>query len=192
VEPGQTSRCSATATDPDGDPVTYEWTAPSGSFNPANAANTTWTAPQQLGNVPVTITARDNRGGSATSSVTLQVVRREVITFEDVHFDFDRFNLRPQALMILDAAVMKLMANPNIRVTIEGHCDSIGTSEYNLALGERRANSVRDYLVSRGIMQDRMRTVSYGEDRPIADNKTADGRAMNRRAHIVVIMETVQ
>jgi peptidoglycan-associated lipoprotein len=140
----------------------------------------------------VTVTASDNRGGSATSSVTLQVVRREVITFEDVHFQFDRYNLRPDALMILDAAVMKLMANPNIRVTIEGHCDSIGTSEYNLALGERRANSVRDYLVSRGIMQDRMRTVSYGEDRPIADNNTAEGRAMNRRAHIVVIMETVQ
>jgi outer membrane protein OmpA-like peptidoglycan-associated protein len=88
--------------------------------------------------------------------------------------------------------VTKLMANPNIRVTIEGHCDSIGTSEYNLALGERRANSVRDYLTSRGISQDRMRTVSYGEDRPIADNKTAEGRAMNRRAHLVVIMETVQ
>ncbi|HVZ21204.1 MAG TPA: OmpA family protein [Vicinamibacterales bacterium] len=192
VEPGQTSRCTATATDPDGDAVTYQWTAPSGTFNPADAASTTWTAPQQLGNVPVTVTARDSRGGSATSSVTLQVVRREVITFEDVHFQFDRYNLRPDALMILDAAVTKLMANPNIRVTIEGHCDSIGTSEYNLALGERRANSVRDYLVSRGIGQDRMRTVSYGEDRPIADNKTAEGRAMNRRAHLVVIMETVQ
>ena len=192
VEPGQTSRCSATATDPDGDPVTYAWTAPGGTFNPANAANTTWTAPQQLGSVPVTVTARDNRGGSATASITLQVVRREVITFEDVHFAFDRYNLRPEALKILDDAVMKLMANPNIRVTIEGHTDSIGTSEYSLALGERRANSVRDYLVNRGIMQDRMRTVSYGEDRPIADNKTAEGRAMNRRAHIVVIMETVQ
>ena len=58
--------------------------------------------------------------------------------FEDVHFDFDRFNLRPDALKILDDAVAKLQANPGLNVTIEGHCDSIGTVEYNLALGERR------------------------------------------------------
>jgi peptidoglycan-associated lipoprotein len=120
------------------------------------------------------------------------VIRRVVITFEDVHFDFDRFNLRPDALKILDDAVGKLMSNPNIRVTIEGHCDSIGTTEYNLALGERRANSVSDYLVNRGIMQTRMQTVSYGEDRPIADNGSAQGRAQNRRAHLVVIMEVVR
>ena len=109
-----------------------------------------------------------------------------------MHFDFDRFNLRPDALKILDDAVSKLMQNPNVRVTIEGHCDSIGTSEYNLALGERRANSVRDYLTTRGIMNTRLSTVSYGEDRPIAENRTTQGRAQNRRAHLVVIVETVQ
>jgi peptidoglycan-associated lipoprotein len=109
--------------------------------------------------------------------------------FEDVHFDFDRFNLRPDALKILDDAVQKLQANPTLNVTIEGHCDSIGTVEYNLALGERRANSVRDYLASRGIGANRLRTVSYGEERPIADNNTAEGRAMNRRAHLAVIIQ---
>ena len=108
-----------------------------------------------------------------------------MIEFEDVHFDFDRFNLRPDALKILDDAVAKLQANPNVHVTIEGHSDSIGTQQYNLALGERRANSVRDYLVRRGIAASRLRTVSYGEERPIADNETAAGRAMNRRAHLV-------
>ena len=74
-------------------------------------------------------------------------------------------------------------------MTIEGHCDSIGTVEYNLALGERRANSVRDYLQSRGIAMTRLRTVSYGEERPLADNSTAEGRAMNRRAHLAVIIQ---
>jgi peptidoglycan-associated lipoprotein len=118
------------------------------------------------------------------------VVRRETVAFEDVHFDFDRFNLRPDALKILDDAVAKLQANPDIRVTIEGHCDSIGTQQYNLALGERRANAAREYLVSRGIAASRLQTVSYGEDRPIADNNTAQGRAQNRRAHLLVIMET--
>ena len=111
--------------------------------------------------------------------MTLQVVRREVITFEDVHFDFDKYNLRPDALKILDDAISKLMMNPDLRITIEGHCDSIGTIEYNLALGERRATAVRDYLSNRGIMNTRLRTVSYGEERPVADNTSAEGRAMN-------------
>ena len=189
VEPGGTSNLTATGTDPDGDPITYQWAAPQGSFNNANAANTIWTAPNQPGNVAATVTAQDGRGGSATGSVTVQVVRRETLMFEDVHFDFDRFNLRPDALQILDAAIPKLQANPDLNVTIEGHCDSMGTVEYNLALGERRSNTVRDYMVSRGIAASRLRTVSYGEERPVGDNATADGRAMNRRAHLAVIIQ---
>jgi outer membrane protein OmpA-like peptidoglycan-associated protein len=189
VEPGRTSNLTAAGTDPDGDPLTYQWMAPQGTFNNPTAPNTVWTAPNQEGSVPVTVTAQDNRGGTATGSTTIQVVRRTTLAFEDVHFDFDRFNLRPDALKILDDAVAKLQANPDLNVTIEGHCDSIGTVEYNLALGERRANVVRDYLVNRGIGAGRLRTVSYGEERPIADNATAAGRAMNRRAHLMVIIQ---
>jgi OmpA-OmpF porin, OOP family len=121
--------------------------------------------------------------------VNLTVARRTVLMFEDVHFDFDRFNLRPDAIKILDDAVSKLQANPALNVTIEGHTDAIGTVEYNIALGERRSNSVRDYLLSRGITAGRLRTVSYGEERPVADNETAEGRAMNRRAHLAVIIQ---
>jgi peptidoglycan-associated lipoprotein len=192
IEPGGQSRLGASATDPDGDALTYRWTAPSGTFNPAGSANTTFTASNQEGNVPVTVTAQDARGGSTSATLVLQVVKKEVITFEDVHFQFDRYSLRPDALKILDDAVAKLMSNPKTRITIEGHCDSVGTAEYNIALGERRANSVRDYLQTRGIMNNRLRTVSYGEDRPASDNNTAQGRALNRRAHLVVIVETVQ
>jgi len=119
----------------------------------------------------------------------VNVAQREVIAFEDVHFAFDRFNLTPEALKILDDAVAKLQANPDINVTIEGHTDSIGTSEYNLALGERRANSVRDYLSMRGVPAGRLRTVSYGEERPITTNDTSAGRAMNRRAHLLVVLQ---
>ena len=189
VEPGRTLNLTAAGTDPDGDPLMYQWTAPQGTFNNPNAANTVWTAPTQPGNVAVMVTAQDSRGGTATGSATIQVVRRETLMFEDVHFDFDRFNLRPEALTILDDAIAKLQSNPDLQVTIEGHCDSIGTIEYNLALGERRANAVRDYLVTRGIAAMRLRTVSYGEERPIADNGTAVGRAMNRRAHVAVIIQ---
>jgi peptidoglycan-associated lipoprotein len=189
VEPGGNTNLSAQATDPDGDPLTFRWTAPSGTFSNPNAPNTTFTAPNTEGNVPVQLAVQDNRGGATTASITIPVVRREAIMFEDVHFDFDRFNLRQDALKILDDAVAKLQANPNLNVTVEGHCDSIGTVEYNIALGERRASSVRDYLVSRGIATSRLRTVSYGEERPIADNNTAAGRAMNRRAHLLVVIQ---
>ena len=185
LEPGQTTNLSAPATDPDGDTITYTWTAPAGTFSSQNGMNTTWTAPNQEGNYPLTVTANDGRGGTATNSITIPVMRRAPITFEDVHFDFDMSTLKPEAIQILDMAVMTLNANPTLTVTIEGHTDSVGTSEYNLSLGERRANAVRDYLLSRGIAAGRMRTVSYGEERPIADNNTDAGRAMNRRAHIV-------
>jgi OmpA-OmpF porin, OOP family len=147
--------------------------------------NTMWTAPNQEGNYPLTVTVTDGRGGTATNSITIPVMRRAPIVFEAVHFDFDMSTLRPDAIQILDRAVMTLQANPTLNVTIEGNTDSVGTSEYNLSLGERRANAVRDYLLNRGIAAGRMRTVSYGEERPIADNGTDAGRAMNRRAEIV-------
>ena len=121
--------------------------------------NTQWTAPPQEGNYPLTVTANDGRGGTATNSITIPVMRRQAIMFEDVHFDFDRSNLKPEAIAILDRAVMTLQANPMLNVTIEGHTDSVGTAEYNLSLGERRANAVRDYLLNRGIGANRMFSV---------------------------------
>ena len=185
LEPGQLTNLSVSATDPDGDVITYTWSAAAGTFSSQNGANTLWTAPNQEGNYPLTVTANDGRGGVATNSITIPVMRRAAVTFDDVHFEFDRSTLQPEAIRILDDAVMKLQANPTLSVTIEGHCDSVGTAEYNLSLGERRANAVRDYLLGRGIAAARMRTVSYGEERPIADNNTEAGRAMNRRAHLV-------
>ena len=188
VETGQSTTLNSPATDPDNDPITYRWSAPTGTFGTPNQPRTTWTAPNQEGSVPLTVTAEDGRGGRATNSVNIQVVRpvQKVYTFDDVHFDFDRYNLRPEAVKILDEAIVTLRENPELRVTIEGHTDWIGTTEYNLALGERRANAVRDYLVSRGVDPSRMTIVSYGEERPIADNTTVEGRALNRRAAIVV------
>jgi OOP family OmpA-OmpF porin len=187
LEPGQPTNLSSPATDPDGDTITYTWNAPAGTFNAQTGMNTIWTAPGMEGNYPLTVTANDGRGGTATNSITIPVMRRAAIVFEDVHFDFDRSTLRPDAIRILDDAVMKLQANPTLNVTIEGHTDSVGTAEYNLSLGERRANAVRDYLLNRGIAASRLRTVSYGEERPIADNNTDAGRAQNRRASIVTM-----
>jgi peptidoglycan-associated lipoprotein len=149
--------------------------------------NTIWTAPNGGGQLPLTVVASDGRGGTATNSTTIPVMRRAPLVFDDVYFDFDMSSLKPEAIRILDAAVMSLQANPRLNVTIEGHTDSVGTAEYNLSLGERRANAVRDYLLNRGIAAARLRTVSYGEERPKADNSTPEGRAMNRRASFVTM-----
>ncbi len=108
-----------------------------------------------------------------------------VYNFEDVHFDFDRYTLRPDALRILDEAVSAMQADATLNLTIEGHTCSIGTNEYNMALGERRANAVRDYLVSRGIAATRLRTVSFGEENPKFDNSREETRRMNRRAALI-------
>ena len=141
--------------------------------------------------MPLTVTVDDGKGGTASDSVTVQVVRpaQKVFTFEDVHFDFDRYTLRPEATRLLDEAVTTLQQNPQLTITLEGHTCNIGTAEYNLALGERRANAVRDYLVSRGISASRLKTVSYGEERPKYDNAREETRRLNRRAALVVRIE---
>ncbi|WP_300272329.1 OmpA family protein [Halomonas sp.] len=113
-------------------------------------------------------------------------VEFEPVTLQsDVTFAFDSAELRPGAEYELNEVAATLNNNPEVRVTIAGHTDSIGSNEYNLGLSERRAESVRDYLVSQGVADGRMRTVGYGEERPVATNETDEGRAMNRRVEIM-------
>lgn len=188
VQVGKSATITADAQDPDGDALTYAWSVPTGKLaNPADR-QTLWTAPEQEGSVPVTVTVDDGKGGTATDTVNIQVVRPPVreYKFEDVHFDFDRYSLRPEATRVLDEVVKALADNPELNIEVEGHTCNIGTAEYNLALGERRAMSVREYLTSRGVGADRLRTVSYGEERPKHDNGREETRRLNRRAGLVV------
>ena len=111
---------------------------------------------------------------------------RAALNFEEVHFDFDRSEIRPEDRARLTEAARVLNANPGVRVTIEGHADELGTSEYNLALGERRARSVYDYLVGLGVAGGRLTTVSYGEARPRYDRQSGQAD-LNRRAALVVV-----
>jgi len=191
VEIGKTSTVTADATDPDGDALTYRWSAAAGTLASPADRQSVWTAPMQEGAVPVTIEVRDSQGATATDAVTIQVVRPAVaeFAFDDVHFDFDRYSLRPEATRLLDEAVKALQADATLRLQLEGHTCNIGTSEYNLALGERRANAVRDYLTSRGIGADRLQSVSYGEERPKHDNAREETRRLNRRAALVVRLQ---
>jgi peptidoglycan-associated lipoprotein len=106
---------------------------------------------------------------------------------EDVHFDFDKYNIRPDARLILKRNYQVLQGAPGAEVFVEGHCDERGTVEYNLALGQRRANAARDYLISLGMDAGQVSTVSYGEERPLDPRQTEDAWAKNRRCHFVIL-----
>jgi len=101
-------------------------------------------------------------------------------------FDYDKADLRGDARDVLAANAAWLKSHPTIAFTIEGHCDERGTAQYNLALGDRRANSAKEYLVSLGIDAGRVKTVSYGKERPFATGHDEDSWAKNRRGHFVV------
>lgn len=106
---------------------------------------------------------------------------------KDIHFDFDKYDIRREDEGILKENAAWLKKNPKMKIQIEGHCDERGTSDYNLALGERRANMTKRYLVSLGIASDRISTISYGEERPLDPGHHEGAWAKNRRAHIVVL-----
>ena len=105
---------------------------------------------------------------------------------EDIYFDFDKSILTPAAQDNLMQKAEWMRENPDAMVTIEGHCDDRGTNEYNLALGDRRAESAKAFLVDLGIDASRLTTISYGEERPLCSEKTEECWAKNRRDHFVV------
>ena len=109
------------------------------------------------------------------------------VTIQDVFFDFDKSVIRPDAREALDEDISVLYENPGLRVVMEGHSDERGTNEYNLALGERRAKAVRDYLMAGGVDSDRISTISYGEERPFCLGHGETAWQCNRRGHFVVV-----
>jgi len=105
---------------------------------------------------------------------------------KDINFDFDKYDIRPGDAKILDANAGWLKSHPEQLVLIEGHCDERGTNEYNLALGERRAKSTMNYLVSQGVQSGRITIISYGEERPLCTEHNEGCWARNRRSHFLV------
>ena len=106
---------------------------------------------------------------------------------KDIRFDYDKYDIRRVDEGILRENAAFLKKNPKMKIQIEGHCDERGTVEYNLALGERRANNTKRYLVSLGITSDRISTISFGKERPLDPGHNEEAWAKNRRAHIVVL-----
>jgi peptidoglycan-associated lipoprotein len=203
AQPTVTINASTTSINP-GDAVTLTWSstdatdlsiapgvgrvAPSGTTTVTPAQSTTY---QIVANGP---------GGSATASVRITVAtaaaeappaaapgmdelfRQNV---QDAYFDFNKSDLRADARSALTRTAEFLRSYPQLKVSIEGHCDERGSTEYNLGLGERRAQAARDFLVQLGISTDRMTTVSYGKEQPFCTQSNETCWQQNRRAHFV-------
>jgi peptidoglycan-associated lipoprotein len=125
--------------------------------------------------------------GPVTSSLVPGSTQDFVINVGDfVYFDFDSYTIRDDAMPVLDAQAAWLRQYPAVTIRIEGNCDERGTSEYNLALGARRANSVREYLVSRGVSAARITTISFGKERPVDPGSSEEAYQRNRNGHTVI------
>ena len=112
-------------------------------------------------------------------------VAKKKIVLRGVNFDFNKATLQPAGKPILDEAAKILKDNPDVKVQVQGYCDSIGSVPYNLKLSDRRAATVKDYLVAQGVSASRLTTKGFGKSNPVATNDTADGRAQNRRVELV-------
>ena len=115
-----------------------------------------------------------------------EMAERERFVNEDIYFEFDKSRLLPEAKEILSRKAKWLRANPDFSVVVEGHCDERGTNEYNMALGDRRAQSAKTFLVDMGIASGRLTTISYGEEKPVCPRHDEEAWAKNRRTHFVI------
>ena len=128
---------------------------------------------------------REERQKKQAASMS-EEARRAAFEDENIHFDFDKYVLTPQAMMILDDKAAYLREHSGVRVLVEGHADERGSNEYNLALGDRRANSAKNYLVKSGVAGSRITTISYGEEQPLCRQQNESCWSRNRRGQFSV------
>lgn len=154
-------------------------TAPAGPTTPATVETTTTadTAAERL--------AREAAIREEEAERERQRIRAALS--EVVYFDYDSFEINPESEERLRTKAEVLRRHPNVRVRVEGHADQRGSTEYNLVLGQKRAEAVRDFLSAYGISADRISTLSYGKERPRAEGETEDAFARNRRAEFAVL-----
>lgn len=152
---------------------------------------------KQKTTIPDAITARDIPKESITERQIVKAqpsdiqhwVKELQTKIQDIYFDYDKHDIRDDAKPAMKEVSAMLSRNKNIRVIIEGHCDDRGTNEYNLGLGDRRANAAKEYLLSLGIPSAKIDTISYGEEKPVCAEQIEECWAKNRRAHFVLVEE---
>jgi peptidoglycan-associated lipoprotein len=171
-------------------PATTQAAAPpptgAATSTPGGSAPTAAAQPGTSGGGPVTAAPPTTAAPTTPAARPSPREFMAIPELKDINFDFDKYDIRPSDAKILDSNASWLKSNPNHLVLIEGHCDERGTNEYNLALGERRAKSTMNYLVSQGVQASRITIISYGEERPSCTEKTEECWAKNRRAHFLV------
>jgi peptidoglycan-associated lipoprotein len=133
---------------------------------------------EEESSVPTSVGAAENTSGDSDSG--------EAMGLQTVHFDYDKYTLTGETKRVLKANAQILKDKSSLRVQIEGHCDSRGGIQYNIALGEKRANSARKYLMDLGISGDRVTTISFGKERPIASGDNEAAWAKNRRGNFAI------
>jgi len=165
--------------------------APEGTVNVSPTESTTYTVTAkgpggtQDATARITVSAPAPPAPVETAKpATMEELFRQNV--KDAYFDFDKADIRSDARTALAQTAQFLRSYPQIRVTIEGHCDERGSTEYNLALGDRRAQSVRQFLISLGISADRLETVSWGKERPFCTQSDENCWQENRRGHFVM------
>jgi peptidoglycan-associated lipoprotein len=156
--------------------------APTGSATSGTSSGTSNTGMTGANRPGATTSNPGSMGGSARVNPSDYA---GVSDLADVHFDFDKYDIRSTEATLLDSHAAWLKQNGDRLILIEGHCDERGTTEYNVALGERRAKATMNYLVSRGISASRIAIVSYGEERPGCGQHTEGCWTQNRRAHFL-------
>ncbi len=189
INPGESAKLTWTSTDannvsiaPEVGAVTSQGTT---TVTPARSTTYTITASGPGGNADATVSIAVNASPVTEAPKTSSIDELFLQEVADAYFDYDSAELRPDARQAIqkDAAFFKQY--PTMRVTIEGHCDERGSTEYNLALGQRRANAVMQYLVSLGIPESRLNATSWGKEKPFCMEATEACYAKNRRGHFV-------
>jgi len=167
---------------------------PSGEAAPSAAPAPGGESKEAIRETPVTEASVPKPPAAAESPVVVAkaaeagvaVTEEKPSRFGDVHFDFDKADLTAEGKKACQSVAEYMKKSPKAKVLIEGHCDERGTAEYNLALGERRAVAVKNYLVSLGVPKGALSTVSFGKERPLDPGHTEEAWAKNRRAHFLL------
>ncbi len=192
VEEGKTAKVRALASDPDGDLLTYSWKTDKGRII-GSGPEVVWVPEKgQIGPAKITSKVSDGRGGTSEDSLALNVIRKQppVREFPPVFFEFDKYGLDQTARKNIEDICNYLKEYPELKLKIEGHCCYIGTDEYNLALGQHRADAIQKYMIeSCGLDESRIGTISYGESKPAYDNSKEDTRKYNRRGEFRIKIE---